>query len=50
MATYKIISDNVAGKQAGDTITDEELNGCSVDALIVSGHIQKTTTKKVEAE
>ena len=50
MAIYKVISELVSGKTPGDTITDEELNGLSVDALIEAGHITKTTTKKVEAD
>jgi hypothetical protein len=54
MATYKVIADNVSGKKPGDTITDEELIGCSVEALILGGHIEanKTskTTKEAEAE
>ena len=50
MATYKVISELVSGKSPGDTITDEELEGCSVDALIAAGHISKTQNKKVEAE
>jgi hypothetical protein len=54
MATYKVIADNVSGKKPGDTITDEELIGCSVEALILGGHIEanKTSkpTKEAEAE
>jgi hypothetical protein len=51
MASYKVISELVSGKSPGDTITDEELEGVSVEALIAAGHITKTTTtKKVEAE
>lgn len=54
MATYKVIADNVSGKTVGDTITDEELNGCSVEALISGGHIEPAkstkTTKEAEAE
>ena len=34
MASYKVVSENVDGKKPGDTITDEELLGCSVEALI----------------
>ena len=50
MSSYKVISELVSGKSPGDTITDEELEGNSVEALIAAGHITKTTTKKVEAE
>ena len=51
MATYKVISELVSGKSSGDTITDEELSGSSIEALINAGHIEPNkTTKKVEAE
>ena len=50
MAIYKVISELVSGKTPGDTITDEELEGVSIEALIDGGHITKTTTKKVEAD
>jgi hypothetical protein len=51
MATYKVISELVADKSPGDTITDDELQGSSIEALIIAGHIEPTkTTKKAEAE
>ena len=54
MAQYKVISDLVVGKSAGDVISSEELEGCSVEALLISGHIevvkQTKTTKEAEAE
>lgn len=45
MASYKVISDKVFGKKAGDTITDEELAGLNIDALL-GVHIEPITTKK----
>jgi hypothetical protein len=51
MATYKVTSELVAGKSLGDTITDDELQGLSIEALISGGHIEPTKqTKKAEAE
>lgn len=51
MATYKVLSDNFAGKACGETVTDEELEGCSVEALIAGGHIAPAKqTKKAEEE
>jgi hypothetical protein len=51
MATYKVISEIVSGKSLGDTITDDELQGSSIEALINGGHIEPTKqTKKAEAE
>jgi hypothetical protein len=46
MANYKVVSDLVDGKKPGDTITDEELLGCNVEALIEAGHLSESTTKK----
>jgi hypothetical protein len=46
MATYKVLADNIAGKQPGDTITDDELVGANIEALIESGHLAKTTNNK----
>jgi hypothetical protein len=47
MASYKVVSEIVAGKKPGDTITDQELEGSSIEALIEAGHIvgEPTTTK-----
>jgi hypothetical protein len=51
MTSYKVTSELVAGKSLGDTITDDELQGSSIEALISAGHIEyKQTTKKAEAE
>lgn len=51
MTTFKVTSELVAGKSLGDTITDEELSGSSIEALIDAGHIElHKTTKKAEAE
>lgn len=51
MASYKVVSDLVAGKKPGDSITDEELLGCNVEALIAAGHIAGESTKpKAEKE
>ena len=50
MSTYKVLTDMVANKSIGDSITDEELDGCSIDALINSGHIAPTNQPKKEKE
>jgi len=50
MASYKVISDLVAGKQPGDTITDEELLGCNVEALIEGGHVAEAKPTKADKE
>lgn len=52
MANYKVASDRIAGKKAGDSITLEELRGCNVAALLDGGHIvaESTQPKKAEKE
>lgn len=52
MATFKVLSDNFAGKACGETVTSEELEGCSIEALIAGGHLEPSAkpTKKAEAE
>ena len=44
MATYKVLSDNFVAQQ-GATVTDEELDGLNIEALIIGGHIKLETTK-----
>ena len=50
MASYKVVSDRIVGKKPGDTVTDEELDGCSIAALVEAGHITGTTTTSTKAE
>jgi hypothetical protein len=51
MASYKVLSDLIDGKKAGDTITDEELEGCNIAALVEAGHLaEPTKTNKAEKE
>jgi hypothetical protein len=48
MANYKVVTDRVAGKAAGDTVTDDELSGINVAALIEAGHIVGETQPKTQ--
>ena len=50
MSTYKVLTDMVANKSIGDSISSDELEGCSIEALINSGHIAPTTQPKKEKE
>jgi len=50
MSTYKVLTDMVANKSIGDSISDEELEGCSIEALINSGHIAPAHQPKQEKE
>lgn len=40
MATYKVTSDRFAGKKPGESISDSDLVGLNVDALLSAGHIE----------
>lgn len=50
MANYKVLSDLIAGKKAGDTISDVELKGCNIEALFEAGHLAETTTNNTDKE
>jgi len=50
MASYKVLTDLIDGKNAGDTISDDELQGCNINALFAAGHLAEPTTKKTEKE
>lgn len=52
MASYKVIGGReVAGKQAGETVSEDDLAGCNIPALIEAGHLAPiTTTKATKAE
>jgi triosephosphate isomerase len=45
MATYKIISDRCSLGQIGDSITDDDLAGINIDALIDGGFIATASAK-----
>lgn len=44
MATYKVLTDNFAAPQ-GATVTDDDLVGLNIEALIIGGHIKAEPTK-----
>jgi len=54
VSTYKIVGPlPVAGKQPGESVTTDDLDGCDVQHLIEAGHIaptSKSTTKAAQAE
>ena len=45
---YKVLADNLPEFPQGSTITDEQLEGHNIEALIEGGFIQKTNNKKTE--
>lgn len=46
MAQYKVTSDLVSGHKNGDTITDADLPGANIDALVAGGHLAPSKTEK----
>jgi hypothetical protein len=50
MASYKVLSDRVADKAAGDTITDAELEGCNIGALIEGQHIEAIAVRASKSD
>lgn len=49
MTTYKITGGfNVAGKQPGDTVTDEDLGDINIPVLIEAGCITPTKAPKAQ--
>ena len=50
MANYKVTSEILTGSELGATITEEQILelGATVEHLLESGHITKTTTNKKE--
>jgi hypothetical protein len=51
VTTYLVHSDNLLAGHAGSTISEEQLAGCNVEALISGGHISpvKATTPAKKA-
>lgn len=48
MATYKVVTDNLEGYEAGDTFTDKDSSERQIAKLLASGAIVKHTNKKTE--
>jgi hypothetical protein len=46
MAHYKVLSAKVSGKNPGDLISDDDLVGVNVEALIEAGHIAPASKNK----
>jgi len=49
MAQYKVTSDLLSGHQAGDVVSEQDLPGVNIEALIEAGHlgvIGKVSTHK----
>ena len=46
MNTFIVTSDKLGGFKRGDTVTDKDLEGVNVEALIDGGHLSTQSTKK----
>ncbi len=45
MTSYTVTSHNLAGHKHGDTVTDDDLEGANVSALIAGGHLTAAKPK-----
>lgn len=50
MTTYKIISDNTTLGKSGETVSNDDLAGLNVDALIAGGHLEPVSVTQRKAE
>ncbi len=50
MAQYKVTSDLLAGHKHGDLVTDEDLPGANIAALIEAGHLGVVGVSKSKAD
>jgi len=53
MAQYKVTSDLLAGHKSGDVVTEQDLPGANIEALIEAGHlgvIGKGNTSKADKD
>jgi len=46
MTKYTVTSHRLAGHELGDTVTDDDLKGANVPALIAGGHLTADEPKK----
>jgi hypothetical protein len=50
MAQYKVTSDLLSGHKYGDLVTDEDLPGANIAALIEAGHLGVVGVPKIKAD
>ena len=48
MSKYEVTSDNLSGHEKGDSVTDKQLAGANIEALIQGGHLKETNPTKKE--
>ena len=49
MSKYEVISDNLAGHEKGDTVTQKQLSGVNIEALI-GVHLKETNPTKKDKQ
>jgi hypothetical protein len=48
MAFYKVVSDRFAVAAVGAQVSDADLSGCNVDALVAGGHLEPVKAHKAD--
>ena len=46
MSNYLVTSDRLSGFKRGDTVTNKDLEGVDIEALVDGGHLSTQSTKK----
>ena len=46
MANYVVTSNRLSGFERGQTVTDQDLKGVDIEALLDAGHLSTQSTKK----
>lgn len=50
MTQYKVTSDLVSGKKLGDLVSDNDLAGANISALLEAGHIAELGSKNKKSD
>lgn len=50
MSSYRILSSKLAAGPAGAVVTENQLHGCNIAALVAGGHIAPATVSEPETE
>ena len=50
MTTYRVLSENCTLGKQGDTVTDDQLDGVNVAALVDGGHLAEVSVRVSKTE
>lgn len=50
MTTYRVLSENCTLGKQGDTVTDDQLEGVNVAALVDGGHLAEVSVRVSKTE